>query len=251
MMEQKPGISSIPEYNPVATYRIQFTSSFTLKDLEDQIDYLSALGISSIYASPVFAAAPGSGHGYDVIDPGMVNPELGTYQDLTRVIRRLKEKGIGWIQDIVPNHMAFHPDNPWIWDLLEKGASSRYISIFDLEPSASGPDGRIMLPFLGQPLEKATENDELQFIMHRGNLAVKYYDNLYPVNFSSFRTLFSSRIPSAPAPLQDIWQKYDLDEAIVDGNFLNQKWEAAKKEIEQALAANEALVSFTADVLQG
>jgi malto-oligosyltrehalose synthase/4-alpha-glucanotransferase len=251
MMEQKPGISSIPEYNPVATYRIQFTSSFTLKDLEDQIDYLSALGISSIYASPVFAAAPGSGHGYDVIDPGMVNPELGTYQDLTRVIRRLKEKGIGWIQDIVPNHMAFHPDNPWIWDLLEKGASSRYISIFDLELSASGPDGRIMLPFLGQPLEKATENDELQFIMHRGNLAVKYYDNLYPVNFSSFRTLFSSRIPSAPAPLQDIWQKYDLDEVNVDGNFLNQKWEAAKKEIEQALAANEALVSFTADVLQG
>jgi malto-oligosyltrehalose synthase/4-alpha-glucanotransferase len=248
MMEQKP---APPAYNPVATYRIQFSRSFTLKDLEAQIDYLATLGISSVYASPVFAATPGSGHGYDVTHPGMVNPELGTFEDLTRVIRLLKEKGIGWIQDIVPNHMAYHPDNPWIWDLLEKGSFSRYSRVFDLEPSACGPDGRIMLPFLGQTIEKAMENDELHLTMHKGGLSVKYYDNLYPLNFHSFRTLFSSWIPSAPSPLPAIWQKYDLDLAGVDSNFLNKQWEAAKKEIEQALSADEKLVNFTGNILKG
>ena len=39
--------------------------------------YLSALGVSHVYLAPVFAARPGSSHGYDVVDPTRLNPELG------------------------------------------------------------------------------------------------------------------------------------------------------------------------------
>ncbi len=250
-MEHGTEFSPALKNNPVSSYRIQFSRSFTFNDLEKHIEYLSRLGVSSIYASPVFAAVPGSNHGYDVTHPGMINPELGTFEDFSRVVRLCRERGIGWIQDIVPNHMAFHPENPWIWDLLEKGSCSRYSGIFDLEPSAGGPEGKLMLPFLGKSAEKAIETGELQFIMHRGTIAIKYYDNLYPINFTSFRALFSSWLSSAPSAFSSIWQKYGLPEAGADSRFLNKEWESAKKEIDESLAADEALNGFVSTILTG
>ena len=61
---------------PTATYRIQFSADFTFKDLEKNVDYLEALGISTIYASPIYKARAGSTHGYDVTDATMLNPEI-------------------------------------------------------------------------------------------------------------------------------------------------------------------------------
>ena len=62
---------------PRATYRIQFGPSFGFGEAAGLAPYLSALGISHVYAAPVFAARPGSSHGYDVVDPTRLNPELG------------------------------------------------------------------------------------------------------------------------------------------------------------------------------
>src|SRR5204863_10019450 len=106
--------------NPGSTYRIQFHKDFTFSDVEKIIPYLRQLGINTIYASPVFEAVRGSMHGYDGLNPNRINPEIGTEKQLRSLSKKLKAAGIGWLQDIVPNHMAFTSANPYIFDLLEK-----------------------------------------------------------------------------------------------------------------------------------
>src|SRR6202008_5186222 len=118
---------------PVSTYRIQFNRDFNFRDFEGIIDYLYDLGVTTIYASPIFKSTPGSTHGYDVCDPHRIDPELGTMEDFRRVAGLLKARGMSWLQDIVPNHMAFHRDNYRLWDLLERGASSPFENYFDID----------------------------------------------------------------------------------------------------------------------
>jgi len=120
-------------YNPACTYRIQFHKNFTLGDLEKFIPYFKKLGVQTIYASPVFKAVPGSTHGYNGLNPLEINPEIGTLDQLKKVITTLKKTGIGWLQDIVPNHMAFDTSNAWLADVLEKGQASSYASYFDVD----------------------------------------------------------------------------------------------------------------------
>jgi maltooligosyltrehalose synthase len=107
--------------NPGCTYRIQFHQGFSFDAFERAIHYLEKLGVQTVYASPVFKSVPGSNHGYDGLDPLVVNPEIGSVEQLKKIIVQLKQNGMGWLQDIVPNHMAFHPGNDWLMDVLEKG----------------------------------------------------------------------------------------------------------------------------------
>ena len=107
--------------NPVSTYRIQFHRGFTFRDFERIIPYLDTLGVRTIYASPIVEAVPGSVHGYDSVNPQRINPEIGTEAQLRAISAQLTRRGMRWIQDIVPNHMAFHPHNSWLMDVLEKG----------------------------------------------------------------------------------------------------------------------------------
>lgn len=141
-------------FNPVSTYRIQFHKEFTFSDLEKIIPYLQKLGVKTIYASPVFEAAPGSTHGYDGTNPNSINPEIGTKDQLLNISQILKEKNISWIQDIVPNHLSFHENNSWLMDVLEKGEASEYATYFDIDWKHPDYPGRLMVPFPGSPLEK-------------------------------------------------------------------------------------------------
>jgi maltooligosyltrehalose synthase len=111
-------------FNPVSTYRIQFHKDFTFRHLDEIIPYLVKLGVKTLYASPIFKAVPGSNHGYDNVDPLSINPEIGTLEELKQISEKLNTNGISWLQDIVPNHMAFHHDNAWLMDVLEKGPLS-------------------------------------------------------------------------------------------------------------------------------
>ena len=92
---------------PVATYRLQFHPEFKFQDALRILTYLEELGISDIYASPIFKARRGSTHGYDVVDPSQLNPELGSDEDFAELTSELSQRGMGWLQDIVPNHMAY------------------------------------------------------------------------------------------------------------------------------------------------
>jgi len=117
---------------PRATLRLQFHKGFTFADATRLVPYFSALGISHVYASPILAARPGSLHGYDVIDPTRVSPELGGEDGLRDLVAALRRAGLGLIVDIVPNHMAVGAGNAWWWDVLQNGRTSRYAHFFDI-----------------------------------------------------------------------------------------------------------------------
>ncbi|MBG6236149.1 malto-oligosyltrehalose synthase/4-alpha-glucanotransferase [Pedobacter sp. CAN_A7] len=167
--------------NPISTYRIQFNKDFNFKDFEDIIPYLHTLGVKTIYASPIFAAVPGSNHGYDGIDPNRINPEIGTIEELRRISARLKTLKMYWIQDIVPNHMGYHQENPWLMDLLKFGEQSVYRNFFDInsEDLAVEP---VMAPFIGATLEEVIENGELTLSEFKGEQVLKYFDTIWPLN---------------------------------------------------------------------
>jgi malto-oligosyltrehalose synthase/4-alpha-glucanotransferase len=184
-------------YNPVGTYRLQFHQHFTFQDFERIIPYLQKLGVSTIYASPVFEATPGSTHGYDGVNPHQINPEIGTEEELKTLSRNLKENGIGWLQDIVPNHMAFHPNNPWLMDVLEKGPVSQYYKFFDIAWTSNLYNGRVMVPFLGTKLEEAVQNGEVKVAFHETEqrLVLTYFDSAYPLSPKSYQTLLQEVAP--------------------------------------------------------
>ena len=142
---------------PVSTYRLQFNRDFRFVDAIRIVDYLHDLGITDVYASPILKARPGSTHGYDVTDPAEINPEIGTPEEFNQFVGALHAHGMGLILDIVPNHMAASMDNPWWFDVLEKGQDSPYASFFDVNWETQ----RILLPILGKPYGEVLDNDEL------------------------------------------------------------------------------------------
>lgn len=75
---------------PRATARLQLHKDFTLDDAANVVDYYASLGISHIYTSPILTARPGSTHGYDIVDPTHINPELGGEPALRRLVQKLR-----------------------------------------------------------------------------------------------------------------------------------------------------------------
>jgi (1->4)-alpha-D-glucan 1-alpha-D-glucosylmutase len=59
---------------PTATYRLQFRDGMDFDRAASLLPYLDDLGVSHLYASPLFAATPGSSHGYDVTDVTRIDP---------------------------------------------------------------------------------------------------------------------------------------------------------------------------------
>lgn len=187
-------------YNPASTYRIQFHKDFTFKHLEAIIPYLQELGIGTIYASPIFKAVPGSTHGYDGVAPLQINPEIGTLGQLHKLAARLKAKGIGWIQDMVPNHMAFHSDNTWLMDVLEKGKLSPYYCFFDIHDIEKAP---LMVPFLGAELADVLKNGELKIVWQDTRLRFDYAGNTWPLNLSGYMGVLQAQKGEWPATLSE------------------------------------------------
>ena len=135
---------------PLATYRIQLRDNVDFAEIERHLPYLSGLGVSHLYLSPIFAASTGSTHGYDITDPTRVDPALGGREGFERLARAAIGRGLGIILDIVPNHTAFTLENPWLLDVLRHGPDSRYARHFDIDWQA----GPLVLPFLPEPFEK-------------------------------------------------------------------------------------------------
>src|SRR5688572_2753922 len=176
-------------YNPITTYRIQFHKGFTLSDFEKFLFYFQKLGVATIYASPIFQSTSGSVHGYDVLDPNRINPEIGSLEELIIITKNLSEANIGWLQDVVPNHMAFDTKNLWLKDVLEKGKSSEYASFFDVNWDSPVHGGELMVPFLGSSLEEIIDKDELTIVLNESELWFKYYDAFYPLNHVGYLTV--------------------------------------------------------------
>lgn len=175
-------------HEPVATYRLQLTPEFDFADVAKVLEYLVRLGVSDIYASPVFKAKPGSQHGYDVVDPSCINPELGDMQELGSLTRKARGLGLNWIQDIVPNHMAYHKANGMLMDVLESGPNSSYYRSFDIDwRHAYEPlRGRVLTPFLGKMYGEALEAGEIILRYASSGFHVAYYDHEYPLAIETY-----------------------------------------------------------------
>jgi (1->4)-alpha-D-glucan 1-alpha-D-glucosylmutase len=173
---------------PLATYRIQFTSAFNFESAQAIVPYLAELGISDLYASPIFTARQGSTHGYDVVDPQKINPELGGEAGFEAVIQALQEQGLGWVQDIVPNHMAYDNQNHMLMDALENGADSHYHNFFDIDWNHpyGGIHGRVLAPFLGKFYGDCLESGELQLQYRQSGLSINYFSLSLPLRIESY-----------------------------------------------------------------
>ncbi|MCK9706058.1 malto-oligosyltrehalose synthase [Pseudomonas syringae] len=169
-----------------ATQRLQFHKDFTLDDAVPLVPYFASLGISHIYASPLLKARAGSMHGYDVVDPTVINPELGGEPALLRLVETLREHGMGLILDIVSNHMAVGgADNPWWLDLLEWGRRSPYAEFFDIQWNSPDPllEGQLLLPFLSSDYGTVLQAGEipLRFDAEHGSFYIEHYQHHFPI----------------------------------------------------------------------
>jgi malto-oligosyltrehalose synthase len=168
---------------PRATLRLQFHRGFTFADAAAHADWFARLGVSHVYASPIALARPGSMHGYDVIDPTAVNPELGGEEGLLFLARTLRDAGVGLLLDIVPNHMAADTRNTWWRDVLREGRASPHAAWFDIdwESTEDGP-AKILLPVLGRPLDEIIDAGELSVASDdEGRPELRYFENVFPL----------------------------------------------------------------------
>lgn len=173
---------------PSSTYRLQLHKGFTFDDAAAIAGYLHQLGISHVYSSPYLQAAPGSMHGYDVVDHQRVNDELGGVTAHERFCKTLGENGLGQVLDIVPNHMSLGKENRYWWDVLENGTSSRYASFFDIDwqPQEERLRNKVLMPILA---------DQYGRVLQAGGIKVIRRDNVFTVEAAG------QSLPVAPQSL--------------------------------------------------
>lgn len=168
---------------PTSTYRLQLHAGFTFDDAGGIAGYLKKLGISHVYCSPYLQAAPGSMHGYNVVDHQKVNTELGGEEGLARFSARLGELSLGQILDIVPNHMATGPNNRYWWDVLENGPSSRYATWFDIDWHSAEVklQNKVLIPVLGDHYGRVLSAKQIRVEQQCDSFRVTYFENAFPI----------------------------------------------------------------------
>lgn len=171
---------------PLATYRLQLTADFDFDKAAAVVPYLKALGITHLYTSPVMKARKGSTHGYDTVDHGQFNPELGGEAGFARLSDALQQHDLGLIIDFVPNHVGVHfADNPWWLDVLEWGQASPHAVSFDIDwdQLAFRARGGVLLPILGASYGEALEGGdiELRYAPDEGSFSAWYFEHRLPI----------------------------------------------------------------------
>jgi len=198
VVQQKVWTANFETNIPQCTYRLQFNHGFTLKQAIELIPYLKQLGVSHCYASPLLAARPGSMHGYDIVDHGHLNPEIGSDADFNCFCAELKANDMALIVDIVPNHMGVGSDNIWWMDILENGRASAYANYFDIDwmPLKDELRGKVLLPVLGNQYGQVLENGEIRlgFAKDTGTFNFHYYDHFWPLNPNTYPFILKQRL---------------------------------------------------------
>jgi (1->4)-alpha-D-glucan 1-alpha-D-glucosylmutase len=204
---------------PRATARLQLHKGFTFDDAARVVPYYAALGISHIYASPILTARRGSTHGYDIVDPTRINPELGGEEGLRRLVAQIRQANMGLILDIVPNHMGVGPENPWWQHVLEWGQDSPYARWFDIDwqPVDETLHGKVMAPFLGKPYGDVLAAGEivLQFDESRGKLFAAYYSHRFPIAPADYAGILRSAGSDRVAPAIAAFEKDRSDTVAI------------------------------------
>jgi (1->4)-alpha-D-glucan 1-alpha-D-glucosylmutase len=169
---------------PGSTYRLQLHREFTFDDAAAIVEYLKTLGVTHVYCSPYLQAAPGSMHGYDVVDHRRVNEELGGGAAHERFCKRLEKNGLGQVLDIVPNHMSLGAENKYWWDVLENGTNSRYASFFDIDWNSSEERLRdkVLVPILAEQYGRALSAGKVVVLRKGARFTVEAAGQTFPVS---------------------------------------------------------------------
>src|ERR1051325_6526914 len=201
---------------PSSTYRIQLNQNFRFADALGILDYLHELGVTDLYLSPVLASRKGSNHGYDVIDPSRIDPDLGSEEEFSTLQSELQNRGMGLVLDIVPNHMAASAENPWWMDVLENGAQSAFAAFFDVDWNSFAPGlhGRILLPILGRPFGEALDNGELKVVYNDGRFFIQYFESLLPLSPRSYHTVLNRRVEALKSALGENGAYYEYSGSL-------------------------------------
>lgn len=234
--------------NPIATYRLQLHKEFTFKNLEILIPYWRQLGVSTLYASPVFKSTPGSTHGYDGVNPNEIDPEIGSVDHLKSISKTLKKSHMGWLQDIVPNHMAFHSENPWLMDVLEKGTQSAYAGFFDIAWNSRLFHGKLMVPFLGSDLDEEVESGKVIISYEFNRLMLVYEGANFPLNPRSYSTLFESDIIKQNQALAQIGLQCKEINEVEEPAVFSERWNELLLQL-ASLMKNEQEKSLVGQIL--
>ena len=168
---------------PRSTYRLQLHKDFNFDAAAAIAGYLGELGITHVYSSPYLQAAPGSMHGYDVVDHQRVNEELGGAAGHERFCKRLGEVGLGQVLDIVPNHMSLGRENRYWWDVLENGTSSRYASFFDIDwqPQEERLRNKVLVPILADQYGRVLQEGGIKVIRMGARFRVECAGQVLPL----------------------------------------------------------------------
>jgi glycogen operon protein len=189
-----------------ATYRLQLHAGFGFERAREVASYLAELGITDVYTSPLLAAARGSTHGYDVVDHGKLNPELGGEAEFTAFSDRLRDLGLGLLVDMVPNHVGIASGQNALWDdVLENGPSSLYADFFDIAWSPPRPDlqNRVLLPILGDQYGAVLERGELSVVWEEPAFKLAYYERRLPLAPKTLAPLLEAALLRSGLPEED------------------------------------------------
>src|SRR6202044_1800380 len=253
---------------PLSCYRLQFNGDFTFRRASAALDYLSRLGITDIYSSPLLQSRFGSKHGYDVTDPLRIDSELGNEEQFEAFQSQLQKKGMGLLLDIVPNHMAASPKNPWWMDVLENGPDSAYASYFDIDwhPPSRMLEGKVLLPVLGRPFGEALEHQELKLALIEGKFFVQYFEALFPLAPSTYHLILKRRLNELRTTLGEdspAYQEYSgivaaaatLAEAAVSSRDAageeRLQFESLRQRLRQLLSSEAKVNDFVQQNLRG
>ncbi len=186
-----------------ATYRLQLHAGFPLSRVRELVPYLSRLGVSHLHCSPMLRARQGSTHGYDVVDPNAIDPELGTEADLEALHQDLAARGMGIVLDIVPNHMAASSENAAWEDVLAHGPASAFARWFDLAGRARARElrGRVLVPVLGDLRSRVLERDEIALEFSGGLPRIRYFEHDFPLDPSTMPRLLAAGLERCEAEL--------------------------------------------------
>jgi len=185
---------------PTSTYRLQVNADFPFARVRELIEYFKQLGVGDLYFAPVFQSRPRSPHGYDVVNPGRFNREVGDEAEFEALSRELDANGMGILLDIVPNHMAASEDNPWWRDVLTHGRASLASRFFDIDWDAPDSESRIVLPVLGCDLRAAISKGEIRIAYRDGELVASYFKRAWPLDPGTYG-LVLQHVPEIAAPL--------------------------------------------------
>jgi (1->4)-alpha-D-glucan 1-alpha-D-glucosylmutase len=244
---------------PGCSYRLQLNKSFNFRDATAVVDYLDALGVTDIYASPFLVARPGSTHGYDVIDHSRLNPEIGTDGDLEALGAALKQRGMGLVMDVVPNHMCIaSSDNHWWNDVLENGRSSPFAPFFDIDWHPPKPElhEKVLLPVLGEQYGRVLESQELSIIYEEGAFYARYWSSRYPIGPRTILPLLEPIVDdlrrSHPSDHPDV---LEIESIVTATKHLPTRWDTDPEQVRERMREKEivkrridALVSGSAAV---